>query len=806
VKFLKFLRELAMKRIVGLLLVLGLLQSSEAVLTFREIRTASNNVITVLLRGSTVIANEADTAIASWKINGQPPLAVNVYAMVADNCDHHVFLKTDALVEGKSYTLKTPYGDTTVVFSDKTIFCESIKTNQSAYSGLCKSNFANFSIWLGSGGGKKIEGTLPDYEVFEQFTGKTVANGTLKEIGNSPSSGDFVYRIDLSKVPEGGPYKIAVKGYGCSYPFGVGGSFSRRLAYIIFRGQYHQRCGCPLKAPYTLNIREKPCHTIVYKTNATNSEASLAVTGSEPTFACYGGYHDAGDADRRAFHMANPIINLMIYEAFPDLFSDGQYNIPDKFDSTYNIIGKGNGIPDIIDEAVWGTKVWEYLQNDDGSIQFGTNTTGYPEPFDAPLDKDTKKYGTIKIDDKAASVGAGLFMHLARIIQPYDTVYSNKLASRAEKSFSYINAKMANPEKLYYYIQKYLFDGDESAHTQVKSLKTAVDSYKNNLFACNGYSLNDAKFDNPGYFLSYIVEKKRPIDTAVANYFLTALKNAADTNLARLPKYAYPVGNNPTGTTWGHNVMQPLYACAPLLYWRFSHDQGYFDSACAMMNYQLGLNPLGISFVTGLGFDRIHYPHDRESAYTTNKGWGPKPGITIFGPGVIQVIGSAKTPATFPAMADLPVERKFGDDMNSISTNEYTIFETMTHYALYTVLSSGGTWDEKDDPFAKPQSGIFGKNSVLGARGASADVTIRLADGILKIEFTANAPKRLIGGIYLPNGKRVQGFDAGMQKKGTAFLVPLVSGLARISAGSVLICRIVADDGRGLVEKVVWTR
>ncbi len=795
-----------MKRIFSLLFLLCLLHSSEAVLTFREIRTASNNVIAVLLRGSTVIANEADTAVSSWKINGQPPLAVNVYAMPADNCDHHVYLTTAELVEGKEYLLKTPYGDTTVVFSDHAILCESIKTNQAAYSALCKTNFANFSIWLGTGGGKKIDGTLPTYEVFEHYSKKIVAEGTLKEIGNSPSSGDFVYRIDLSKVPEGGPYKIAVKGYGCSYPFGIGGLFSKRLAYTVFRGQYYQRCGCPITAPYGLNIREKPCHSTIYKTNGPIGEANITV-GSEPSFSCFGGYHDAGDADRRAYHMANPVINLMIYEAFPDLFSDGQFNIPDKFDDQFNILGKGNGIPDIIDEAVWGTLVWEYLQNEDGSIQFGTETKGYPEPFDAPLDKDQKKYGTVKVDDRASAIGAGLFMHLARIIRQYDTTYSNKLAARAAKSFSYMSSRtMATPEKLYYYIQKYLFDGDQDAHEQVKSLKNAVDTYKANVFNCNGYSINDTKFDNPGYFLSYLVEKKRPIDSTVANYFKAALKSAADVNLAELPKYAYPVGNNPNGSAWGHNVMQPLYACAPLLNWRFTQDQTYFDGACDMMNYFLGLNPLGLCFVTGLGFDRIHWPHDRESSYSTVKGWGPKPGITIFGPGVIQKIGSGTVPATRPVMDSLPYERKFGDDMNSISTAEFTIFQTMTHYALYTVLSNGGTWDEKDDPFAKQQTGMAEKNSSQGIFSTFVPVQMRMEKGALKLQFSSNSPGSLSGGLFLLNGKKVLGFSSGMLENGNMHTVPLTASAIRIGAGSVLICRVMTDDGRSFVGKVVCAR
>ena len=84
--------------------------------------------------------------------------------------------------------------------------------------------------------------------MFNQFTGEQVASGTLQAFGGGAqdtSSGDYVYRIDLSGVPEGGPYKISVSGYGCSYPFGVGGDFSRRLGYVAFRALYYQRCGCP---------------------------------------------------------------------------------------------------------------------------------------------------------------------------------------------------------------------------------------------------------------------------------------------------------------------------------------------------------------------------------------------------------------------------------------------------------------------------------------------------------------------------------------------------------------------------------
>ena len=285
--------------------------------------------------------------------------------------------------------------------------------------------------------------------MFEQYSGKEILSGQLTLFGEDSSSGDYVYRIDLSGVPEGGPYKIAVNGYGCSYPFGVGGEFIKQAAYTMFRAQYLQRCGCPIEKP---DIRKKACHTLIYDVDGPIGEANIVVKGDEPTFKCYGGYHDAGDADRRAYHLSNPAINVMIYEAFPDLFYDGQFDIPGKFDEEYNIKSYSNNIPDILDEAEWGTLAWEYLQNDDGSVHFGTETKGYPDPFAAPMDQDNKKYGTVNVDPRATNTCAGLFMHLARILKPYKPEKSAELVERAEKAMAFGQKDMAEPEKLYFNI------------------------------------------------------------------------------------------------------------------------------------------------------------------------------------------------------------------------------------------------------------------------------------------------------------------------------------------------------------------
>ena len=679
--------------LLSLFMLFFAVQQSTSKVTFSEVRTAADNVIVAFFTSDTVNIEEIVIAdLSQWKINGKSAKSINKYVMQAKSCNHHIYLETEKLVAGKKYKVETPFGNREFTFNDREIFCESIKTNQVGYSVLSKVRYANFAIWLGTGGSRKIEGELPVYEVFENGSGKTVIKGKLIEIGNDVSAGGFVYRIDLSDIHEGGPYKIAVEGFGCSYPFGVGGEFSKMLAHTIFRAQYLQRCGCPINEP---DIRKHACHTLIYDVDGPIGEANIDVVGNERTFKVYGGYHDAGDADRRAYHLSNPILNLMIYEAFPEYFTDDQFRIPGDFDQDFNILNYANKVPDIIDEAEWGTLAWEYLQNEDGSIHFGTETRGYPDPFAAPLDLDNKKYGTVKVDPRATCTGAGLFLHLARLIQPYKPEKAAELIKRGELAMQNCSGIIADPERLYYHIQHYLLTKSEVDHLKIKELYTISDSMKVNLTITPGYSLNDKRFDNPAFIMSYILAKDVPTDPVIVEYFKRAIKNAADANIAELNSHAFPVGNNPAQGGWGHNVRQPQYAAAPLLQWSLSKEQKYFDAASELMDYKTGLNPIGISYITGLGFHQVYNIHDRESAYTESLGWGSKPGITAFGPGVVGRRSNAKV---IPAMGELPKERQYVDDRAIINFNEFTIFETMHYDALYTILSGGGKWNGKN-PF-----------------------------------------------------------------------------------------------------------
>jgi endoglucanase len=672
-------------------------------LKLEEIRTASNNIMVAYYLGPDL--NAIATNPADWSLNGKTPVSVDKWvtpnwSQVEFGFEHHIYLTlNEPLVPGKKYTLKTPQGDTTFVFDTKKIFCESVKTNQSGYSALSKVRYANFAIWTGTGGGKKIEGKLPAYEVFDIQSGKSIAKGNMTELGKSENSGDFVYRMDLSQVPEGGPYQLEVKGFGSSFPFAVGGEYAKRLAYVSFRGLLYERCGIEQKTPYfDFDIREI-CHPTVYVTNSPYLEAKVTISPSDPLIKIHGGYHDAGDADRRDHHSIAPMALLTYYDMFPKDFSDLQYNIPDKFDADFRPIGQGNGIPDIIDEAEWGTAIYEYLQEKNGGVHSGTERNGYPTDA-VGLDKDPGQYATLLVRNNSTGLAAGLFAHLARAIKPYNKVRAAELQERAERAWAYTGDSAAVPYHLYYFVQNYLLTGDQSIHRKLIELAPKVATYETT-HQDNPRSIPEGELILGAHFFSYLLQNERPKDPGVVKIFEDIIRKVADRRIGELNANIWPNGTSDPNRWWGCQTAQGQYADPLLMMWRLTGEQKYIDAASQLMDYNQGINPMGKCFLTGTGFDRTTDPLHHDSYPMKLKGWGPAPGLQVFGPANAKQL-KEKCPLMIPDINTMPEQRKWVDSRRNVSGCEFTVPESLAYpSAIYTILSGGGKWDRKTDMYEK---------------------------------------------------------------------------------------------------------
>jgi endoglucanase len=672
-------------------------------LKLTEIRTASNDILVAYFLGPDMNAISSD--LSGWSLNGIQPTKMDKWitpnwSAVEFGYEHHIYLTLpEALVQGKKYKIKTPYGEKEFTFNSKEIFCESVKTNQSGYSALSKVRYANFAIWTGTGGGKKIAGKLPECEVFDIQSGKTITKGNMTELGSSENSGDFVYRMDLSKVPEGGPYQIDVKGYGSSYPFAVGGEHAKRLAYVSFRGLLYERCGIEQKTPYfDFDIREI-CHPTVYVTNSPYREAKVEISPNDPVIKIHGGYHDAGDADRKDHHSIAPMSLLTYYDMFPDNFSDLQYNIPDKFDADLLPIGQGNNIPDVIDEAEWGTLAYEYLQENNGGVHAGTERTGYPSDA-VGLDKDTDQYATLLVRNESTTLAAGLFAHLSRALKPYNKERSAELQKRAEMAWAFAGESASVPHQFYYFVQYYLLTGDQSVHQKLIKLSPEISAYETT-HQDNPRSIPNGKLILGAHFFSYLVQNQQPKDAGVVKIFENVIRKVADKRIAELHANIWPNGTSDVNRWWGCQTAQGQYADPLLMMWRLTGEQKYMDAASQLMDYNQGLNPMGKSFLTGTGFDRVTDPLHHDSYPMKLKGWGPAPGLQVFGPANAKQL-KEKCPLMIPDINTMPEQRKWLDNRRNVSGCEFTVPESLAYPSvIYTILSGGGKWDRKTEMFNK---------------------------------------------------------------------------------------------------------
>jgi len=725
-----------MKHLLIIVISLYAALTVNAQLPIQEIRTASDTELVAFFHSTNISGpvyatvystNEVNISQPSlWTLNGTPVTTINEFVTESDGVDYHIYMQVPQLINGMAYTLDTPYGNTNFVFNDKQMLCESIKVNQSGYSALSNVRYANFAIWLGTGGAQPISGPLPTYTVFNQFTGQQITSGTLTNVttsGPDSSSGDYVYRINLSEVPEGGPYTISVNGYGCSYPFGVGGNFSGRLAYVAFRALYYQRCGCPIIEPYAwANIRPTPCHTTIYDNESPDdpSSSKISVNKNAPVLDVHGGYHDASDSQKNPYALETPIILMTTYEAFPNDFTDRQFNIPDMFDMNFNIIGSGNGIPDILDEANWGLMLYTNLQSTPGepfgAVAFGTASRSEPA-WGINFDQDTLIYSTETNTGWSCGLAAGAFMNFARLIKPYNSQLSMTYQADGIAAYNAAGSRITPQQKLYYNIQEYLLNGDVTSSNQIEFLYTKTSSFQNSYDdEAGGFATDNGNIWMASYFMSYIIATNRPTDPTVVAYFKSVLKAAADKEVGYVNGDAYPVGwptnvNPYTQNNYfsGAFTSQGQFAYPCLMEWSLTRQQEYIDAVSQLMDYDQGLNPIGKCYMTGIGFNRVHNPEQRESIYAEEQGWGgPQPGITVYGPGVTQASQGESGAPQIPNANNLPRERIWVDDLGNFQWNEFTDYQSEAWpAAIYPVLAQGGNWNPMNgEPFLNPTASI----------------------------------------------------------------------------------------------------
>lgn len=495
------------------------------------------------------------------------------------------------------------------------------------------------------------------------FTGKL---SSLKSTSYSPKK-TRIADFTSWKVP--GTFVVVVPGIGHSYKFEIKKAVHHSVAKASLKSFYFQRFSIPLREEFAGKWKRAagPSHRQIEVHPSAASEARPAGTIiSSPR-----GWIDAGDYNK---YIVNSGIStstiLSAYEDFPAFYDTLRLNIPES----------KNEIPDILDEALWNVRWMLTMQdpNDGGVYHKCTNAKfdGMVMPDQATTTRYVVQKGT-----SAALNFAAVTAQASRILRRYESQLPGLADSCLNASVHAWNWAQKNPNVEYNQNElNEKFDpdivtgayGDKTFTDEFMWAATELASTTNDLNYLRSVDLlAENKLPVPTWnqvkALAYytLLKRQKSLDSALSAELKTGLLKAADELIAGVEEHSYNtvMGGTAKDFVWGSSAVAANQGILLLHAYRITKDRAYADHALANLDYLLGRNATGYSFVTGYGDKTPMHIHHRPSE--ADGIIEPVPGLLAGGPN--------------PGMQDKCVyassvpDEAYVDDVCSYASNEVAI-------------------------------------------------------------------------------------------------------------------------------------
>ena len=500
----------------------------------------------------------------------------------------------------------------------------------------------------------------------------TVYSGKLSHARQSKWSKTEVKLADFSSLQKKGSYVMLIPGVGASYAFQVGNDVLRNVAVASLKGFYYQRMSMPLEPPYAGKWHRGTGHpdNVVYIHPSAASTKRPAGT----IIASPGGWIDAGDYNK---YIVNSGITMgTLFSAFEDFhgyYSKLNVNIPES----------GNGLPDILNEALYNLR-WMLTMQDpfDGGV-YHKCTNAVFDGMVMPGVTMEKRY-VVQKSTAAALDFAAVMAQAARIFSGYKRQLpgvSDSCLKAAEYAWEWATK---NPALLY--------DQNEMNKSDKPEVTTGAYGDRNvndewlwaaaELFVTTNNPqyfkiLQERMADNAalqswgnvalmGYYSMIRKEKQLP---AIAQAMVTNMKDSvlqiADRFLSAQKESAFNtvMGQSIRDFPWGSNAVAANQGMLLVNAWKISGEKKYLLGALSNLDYLLGRNATGYCFITGIGSKSPMHPHHRPSE--ADGITEPVPGLLVGGPNPSRQ-DKCNYPFTEPETAYL-------DELCSYASNEIAI-------------------------------------------------------------------------------------------------------------------------------------
>lgn len=541
----------------------------------------------------------------------------------------------------------------------------------------------------------------------ETATGRVVARGQTTPFGETPAAGQNVHRADFSGVAAAGEGYSLAAGQARSAPFAIGPRVYERLKYDAFAFFYHQRASIEIEARFVGETWARPsAHDPDLATCAGPKDHRGNRWGGCPyTLDVSRGWYDAGDHGKYVVNGGISVWTLLNYyeriSARPGemaKFADGALQIPEN----------ANGVSDLLDEARWQMDFMLAMQVPDGvrlqlprgdqrraqKLTFSTVDAGgmahhkmhdvawTPLPTPPHLDKEERVLtypSTAATLNLAASAAQG-----ARLWRGVDDAFADRLLAAARRAYA---AAKRTPDALAYDVTDGggggYGDGDVSDEFYWAAAElyiTTRDAGYGADMRASPHFLAAPKADGTGAGdISWAsVATLGTLSLLTAPGALTGaelataqqrLRAAADAYAAEIEKDGYGVPFQ-RPYTWGSNADMANRGLILAVAHDLAGERRHRDAVVAIMDYLLGRNPLGQSYVSGYGANPMRHPHHRFWANSLDPSLPPPP------PGVLAGGPNKQSPADPVAREINPhcaPQACYRDDVDAYALNEVAI-------------------------------------------------------------------------------------------------------------------------------------
>ncbi|MFD3579799.1 glycoside hydrolase family 9 protein [Streptomyces sp. NPDC058644] len=512
-------------------------------------------------------------------------------------------------------------------------------------------------------------------------SGTVVASGATLPRGADTPSGQSVQVADFSSYRgTGSGYVLAVDGSG-SVPFDIRANLYDALRSDAMAFFYHQRSGTPIDASLVSSVYARPAGHLGVAPNKGDTSVPCQATVCDYTQDVRGGWYDAGDHGK--YVVNGGISTWLMVNSFERAKRAGKDAALG--DSTLQVPERDNGVPDVLDEARWELDFLMRMQVPENKPYAGmafhkihdAEWTGMPtRPEQDAQPRELHRPSTAATLNLAAAAA-----QCARVFRPYDAALADRCLSTARRAWT---AARANPDL-------YAPDSDSTGGGAYGDTKVTDEFYwaAAELYATTGDSgYRDAVTESswhtsPTAFSDYgfgwadtaalgrltLATVPHGLPAADRDRVRASVTAAADGYLSRMAAQGYAVPVPADGYFWGSNGAVAGDAIVLAVAGELTGNERYRTGALETMDYLLGRNAIGQSYVSGYGEKPSRNQHHRFWAHQLDASLpNPPAGSLAGGPN-----SALQDPVAQEKLAGCAPAACYIDDIGSYSTNEVAV-------------------------------------------------------------------------------------------------------------------------------------